>query len=168
MISVSVIKPFGGNFPITSPFGERIDPKSGVKKMHNGVDFGCPEGTPIRSVLDGKIFVAGWECENDHAQGYGRRIWIESHYNNETLLIVYAHLSQINKWAGEFISQSGIIGLSGNTGESTGPHLHLGARIRDTNQFLNWHFEDAPEINITIDGEVTKPWSMTDEVKNGK
>jgi murein DD-endopeptidase MepM/ murein hydrolase activator NlpD len=143
MISVSVIKPFGGNFPITSPFGERIDPKSGVKKKHNGVDFGCPEGTPIRAVLDGKISVAGWECENDHDQGYGRRIWIESHYKNEKLLIVYAHLSQINKWAGEFISQSGIIGLSGNSGKSTGPHLHLGCRIKDTNQFLDWHFEDT-------------------------
>lgn len=136
--------------------------------MHNGIDFGCPEGTPIRAVLDGKIFVAGWENDLDHAQGYGRRIWIESRYNNSTLLIVYAHLSQINKWSGEYISQSGIIGLSGNTGKSTGPHLHLGCRIKDTNQFLDWEFEDMPEVNITIDGVVTKPWSMEDEVKNGQ
>jgi len=153
---------------MTSPFGERIDPKLGIKKMHNGVDFGCPEGTPIRAVLDGKIFVSGWECEKDHGMGYGRRVWIESHYKNETLLIVYAHLSQINKWAGEFVSQSGIIGLSGDSGKSTGPHLHLGCRIKDTNNYLDWRFEDTPENTITIDGEVTKPWSMADEVKNGQ
>ena len=166
MTIVNVIKPFGGNFPITSPFGERIDPKLGIKKMHNGVDFGCPEGTPIRSVLDGKIIVAGWENDLDHSQGYGRRIWVESHYNNLVILIVYAHLSQIKKWTGEFAPESGIIGLSGTSGKSTGPHLHLGCRIRDTNTFLNFSFKDTPQTSIVINGEITKPWSMVDEVKN--
>jgi murein DD-endopeptidase MepM/ murein hydrolase activator NlpD len=168
MIRITTIKPFGGNFPMTSPFGERIDPKLGIKKMHNGVDFGCPEGTPIRAVLDGKIIAAGWESDIDHSQGYGRRIWIESHYNNSIILVVYAHLSQINKWIGEFAPESSIVGLSGNSGKSTGPHFHLGARIRDTNQFLDWQFEDTPETKIIIEGEITKPWSMADEVKNGQ
>jgi murein DD-endopeptidase MepM/ murein hydrolase activator NlpD len=142
MNKVRCIKPFGGSFPISSPFGERIDPKSGVKKMHNGIDFACPENTPIRAVLDGRILVDGWENENDHSHGYGRRIWQECNINGTTVLIVYAHLNQINKSQGEFISQSGILGLSGNTGKSTGPHLHLGARIKNTNHFLDFDFED--------------------------
>ena len=161
MDKVKCIKPFAGPFPISSPFGERVDPKSGVKKMHNGVDFACPEGTPIRAILDGKIFASGWENEADHEQGYGKRIWQECHLDKETVLVVYAHLSQRNKEVGEWADQSSIIGLSGATGKATypdkktginrpHPHLHLGARVKDTNHFLNFEFEendnDAPVV----------------------
>ena len=147
MIKVSVIKPFVGNFPVTSPFGERIDPISSVKKIHNGIDFGCPEGTPIRSVLDGKIFMSGWECEKDHGLGYGRRVWIESKLDGKQFLIVYAHLSKIQRWTGDILKNE-IIGLSGNTGKSTGAHLHLGCRIKNSSQFVDFTF-------------------IADEVKNG-
>lgn len=167
MTRIEVIKPFCGDFPITSPFGERIDPKLKIKKMHNGVDFGCPEGTPIRAVLEGKIIAAGWESDDDHAQGYGQRVWQECHLNDETYMFVYAHLSQIDKCAGEFISESGILGLSGSTGKSTGPHLHFGCRIKDTNTFVDFLFIEPEIVDIKIDGIVTKPWSMADEVKNG-
>lgn len=149
MNKLHCIKPFYGNYPISSPFGERIDPKSGVKKMHNGIDFACPEGTPIRAVLDGKIFISGWENPDDHKQGYGRRIWQECHINGETVLIVYAHLSRIDKHEKEFVGQGGLISLSGNTGKSTGPHLHFGGRVKDTNRFLDFDFEenhDEPTI----------------------
>jgi len=152
------IKPFAGDFSITSPFGDRIDPITKLKTFHKGIDFGCPEGTPIRAVLDGKIISAGWECESEPKQGYGQRIWQECHFNDLSILVVYAHLSDIQKCVGEFISQAGIIGLSGSTGKSTGPHLHLGCRIKDTNTFLNFSFEDTPENEITIDGVVEGPW----------
>ena len=143
MNKVRCIKPFGGNFPVTSPFGERIDPITKIPTIHKGIDFGCPLGTPIRAVLDGRIIRAGWENDLDHKQGYGQRIWMECNLNNEKLLIVYGHLSQINKAEGEMIMASGIIGLSGSTGKSTGPHIHLGARIKDTPTFLDFDFEDG-------------------------
>lgn len=165
MNKIRCIKPFGGNFRISSPFGERIDPKLGIKKMHNGIDFACPEGTPIRTVLDGKIIVAGWENDSDHSQGYGKRIWTESHINGNNVLIVYAHLSEIFKYQGEFIGEGGIIGLSGSSGKSTGPHLHIGARLKDTNIFLDFDWEDNHINPITIEGEVKAPWSFENDRK---
>jgi murein DD-endopeptidase MepM/ murein hydrolase activator NlpD len=150
---VVCIKPFGGQFRVSSPFGIRIDPITGEKKMHNGIDFACPEGTPIRAILDGKIMISGWENDNDHHQGYGLRIWQECPYTNkEKLLIVYAHLKEIYKFKGEWVDQSGIVGMSGNTGKSTGAHFHLGARIKDTGTFLDFEFEegadDGPNYNF--------------------
>lgn len=142
MEKLRCIKPIGGVVKISSPFGERIDPVTKLKKTHNGVDFACIEGTPIRAILDGKIIRSGWESDEDHKQGYGQRIWQECRINNETVLVVYAHLNEIHKHEGEYISQSGILGLSGNTGKSTGPHLHLGSRIKDTNHFLDFDFEE--------------------------
>jgi len=155
-MKIYCIKPFGGSFKISSPFGERIDPKTGEKKFHKGIDFACPEGTPIRAILDGKIYVAGWENPENHKQGYGLRIWQECRYKNETILIVYAHLNEIHKQDGEFASQSSIIGLSGNTGKSTGPHLHLGSRIKNTNQFLDFEFDsDVSSIKKDTSNEQT-------------
>lgn len=147
-MKIYCIKPFGGSFKILSSFGERIDPVTKEKKIHKGIDFACPEGTPIRAVLDGRILRSGWESEADHKQGYGLRIWQECHYNKDIILIVYAHLKEIHKREGEFVSQSGIIGISGNTGKSTGPHLHIGARIKDTSTFLDFDFEDNHEQEV--------------------
>lgn len=141
MIKVTAIKPFGGDFRVTSPFGERIDPITGEKKNHNGIDFACPEGTPIRAVLGGKIFKAGWENDADHSQGYGQRVWVESTFNDMDVQVVYAHLSSINKKVDDPVDQGGIIGLSGNTGKSTGPHLHVGVRIKYTNTYMDFDFE---------------------------
>lgn len=151
MNRVRCIKPFGGNFRVSSPFGERIDPITKEKAIHKGIDFACPEGTPIRAVLDGRIIRAGWENELDHKQGYGQRIWQECHLNGTTVLIVYAHLSQINREEGEWADQSAIIGYSGNTGKSTGPHLHLGARVKDTSCWMDFDFEETHFIEAKRD-----------------
>lgn len=162
---IRCIKPFGNNYKVTSPFGERIDPKLGIKKMHNGIDFACPEGTPIRAVLDGKVIAAGFENDGDHGQGYGRRIWQECKINGSTVLVVYAHLSVIDKCHGEFVCQSGHLGFSGNSGKSTGTHLHLGGRLKDTNTFLDFEFEDNHVNPITIEGEVKASWSFENDRK---
>jgi len=144
-MKIRVAYPFAHKFRISSPFGERIDPKSGKKKMHNGIDFSVPVGTPIRAVLDGSVMISGWENRDNHEQGYGQRIWQECSIGKYKLLVVYAHLSEIHKHDGEWCPETSIIGLTGNTGKSTGPHLHLGARIKDTNEFVDLEFEDDQE-----------------------
>jgi len=86
---------------------------------HNGLDFGVVVGTPIKATMDGKVIYAGW---ND--QGYGNLVIVE----NGDYRTYYAHLSSIPVAVGEAVSAGNTIGLSGNTGNSTGPHLHYEIR----------------------------------------
>lgn len=86
---------------------------------HNGLDFGIPVGTEIKSTMDGNVVYAGW---ND--QGYGNLVIVE----NGGYKTYYAHLSSIPVSVGDSVSAGATIGLSGNTGNSTGPHLHYEIR----------------------------------------
>ncbi len=86
---------------------------------HNGLDFGIPVGTPVKSTMDGQVVYAGW-----NNQGYGNLVIVE----NGDYRTYYAHLSSIPVSIGETVSAGNVIGLSGNTGNSTGPHLHYEIR----------------------------------------
>ncbi|MFN3309092.1 MAG: M23 family metallopeptidase [Anaerolineales bacterium] len=86
---------------------------------HIALDFGVPVGTPVKATLDGKVVYAGW---ND--QGYGNLVILE----NGPYRVYFAHLSKIPVKVGERITAGMIIGYSGNTGNSTGPHLHYEVR----------------------------------------
>jgi len=86
---------------------------------HNGLDFGVVVGTPVETTMDGKVIYAGW---ND--QGYGNLVIVE----NGEYRTYYAHLSSIPVSVGEAVTAGSTIGLSGNTGNSTGPHLHYEIR----------------------------------------
>jgi murein DD-endopeptidase MepM/ murein hydrolase activator NlpD len=94
----------------TSGFGWRWG------RMHEGDDFGTPVGTPLASMSTGTVLFAGWEG------GYGNKVEIQ--YWDGTVS-VYGHMSQISVSVGDSVSPGDIVGLSGNTGHSTGPHLHL-------------------------------------------
>ncbi|WP_052210484.1 peptidoglycan DD-metalloendopeptidase family protein [Thermoanaerobacter sp. YS13] len=119
-----IIKPFDGDYPVTSPFGMREDPKNpNSREFHTGIDFGVPSGTPIKAVADGIVVLAG------EYGGYGKAVVIK-HANG--LSTIYGHLSEIKVEAGKEVKQGEIIGLSGNTGRSTGPHLHF--EIRENGQ----------------------------------
>lgn len=118
-----IILPFNGNYPITSPFGERIHPIDGTKRFHSGIDFGTPEGTPIKAVADGVVDFAG------EYGGYGKAVIIK-HTNG--VVSLYGHLSEIKTKEGMLVKQGDVIGLSGNTGRSTGPHLHFEIRENGT------------------------------------
>jgi len=119
-----IIKPFDGDYPVTSPFGMREDPKNpGSREFHTGVDFGVPSGTPIKAVADGVVVLAG------EYGGYGKAVVIR-HANG--LSTIYGHLSEIKVEEGKEVKQGDVIGLSGNTGRSTGPHLHF--EIRENGQ----------------------------------
>lgn len=107
---------------VTSGFGARFDPFTGVASLHAGVDFSCTSGQPIFSTKDGKIERAGWENPQNYKQGYGQRIYVSS---GADLTNIYGHLSQILVKPGQEVKQGEIIGKCGSTGSSTGNHLHF-------------------------------------------
>ena len=113
-------QPVQGNFRYTSSFGPRRDPKTGRSRMHEGSDFASSHGTPIYATADGVVTHAGWEG------GYGRLIKIRHDFGIETR---YAHLSNIRVDVGQRVSRGDRIGDMGNSGRSTGTHLHYEVRI---------------------------------------
>ena len=100
---------------ITSSFGMREHPILGFTRMHAGIDFGAPVGTPVYAAGDGVVEKAGWEG------GYGR--WLQIKHNNgyET---GYGHLSNWAVKAGQHVHQGQVVAYVGSSGLSTGPHLH--------------------------------------------
>ena len=102
---------------ITSSYGRRRHPILGYSRMHRGVDFGAPTGTPIRAAGDGTVVSRGWKG------AYGRYIRIRHRNGYQT---AYAHLSRYAKSSrrGKRVKQGQIIGYVGSSGLSTGPHLH--------------------------------------------
>jgi peptidoglycan hydrolase FlgJ len=102
--------------PISSQFGARVDPFTHKIGMHKGVDLAAPEGTKVLAALPGTVVSAG--CEN----GYGNTILVQHSGGVQTR---YAHLGQMNVKAGEVVSSDQILGTVGDTGRSTGFHLHF-------------------------------------------
>ncbi|USK72758.1 lysozyme family protein [Peribacillus asahii] len=123
--SYGFMRPVSGH--ITSPFGYRIHPITGERKLHEGLDFTCQKQyIPIRVAKSGKVVRAGWENPNDHGQGYGQRVYVE---HGKGQVTVYAHLSKILVSVGQTISQGQTVGNCGNTGGSKGIHLHFEIHI---------------------------------------
>jgi murein DD-endopeptidase MepM/ murein hydrolase activator NlpD len=102
--------------PVSSPFGPRVDPYSHKMRLHKGVDLAAPKGMAIAAPLSGTVVSAGYE------NGYGNAILIQ---HSDGLQTRYAHLGSINVKAGEKISEQQVLGTVGETGRSTGPHLHF-------------------------------------------
>lgn len=116
-----------------SGFGYRMHPIYKIRKMHEGIDFAAPRGTPIYATGDGVIIAAGQE------RGYGNRIMISHGYGYVTK---YAHMSKFNVKRGQHVHRGDVIGFVGNTGASTGPHCHYeviknGHPIDPINFFFN-------------------------------
>lgn len=157
---------------VTSKFGIRRHPISGKIKGHTGVDLSAPIGTPIRAAASGKIMRAS------HYSGYGRYINIK---HTGSLNTAYGHLSRIVVRNGQQVSQGQIIGYTGNSGYSTGPHLHYevikqgspinpmsfvkqepqkltGQKLRKFNQFKK-------EVNLQVVGLMPSQKNKTAKVK---
>lgn len=102
---------------VTSGFGRRQHPITGDERMHRGVDYGAPTGTPVQAVADGRVHFAGWRG------GYGNLLILRHSAGYETR---YAHLSGFASGisAGARVAQGQVVAHSGNTGASTAPHLH--------------------------------------------
>ena len=110
----------------TSGFGERLDPLTGQRSNHTGIDLGAPEGTPVPAARDGVVVSAG------ERGAYGNAVEVAHPDGTSTL---YAHLSRVEVAPGEQVREGEPLGLVGQTGRTTGPHLHL--EVRQGGHFVN-------------------------------
>jgi len=101
---------------LTSRYGTRNAPFTGRRSFHTGIDLAAPLGTLVRATMDGKVATTGYSTL------YGNFIIVSHDGGYQSL---YGHLSYVGVSRGQSVSQSTIIGRVGNTGYSTGPHLHL-------------------------------------------
>ena len=122
MASIPAIQPVSNKqlTRIASGFGMRIHPIYGIAKMHNGLDFTAPQGTPIYATGDGVVTEAG------AGTGTGNHVIINHGYGYET---EYMHMVRIKIRAGQRVKRGEVIGWVGNTGASTGPHCHYEVHI---------------------------------------
>ncbi|MCF8008688.1 MAG: M23 family metallopeptidase [Halanaerobiales bacterium] len=109
-----------GNAYISSEFGWRNDPISGRREYHDGLDIAVWYNTPILATATGEVTFSGWNG------GFGWYVEIDHGYGYKTY---YAHLNKLKVSKGDQVEIGEIIGLSGNSGKSTGPHLHYEVRI---------------------------------------
>lgn len=114
-IPPTYVKPISGG-RVTSPFGRRKAPKKGASSYHKGIDWATPTGTPVYASCGGTVAKAGW------GSGYGYVVYINHEDGRQTR---YGHLSKVLVKAGQTVKQGDRVALSGNTGVSTGPHLHF-------------------------------------------
>ena len=127
--SPEFILPMKCSYTITSEYGYRVHPTTGVYKKHTGIDLAGTHHTEILAVADGEVTYAGVQ------NGFGNCVEIKHIVNGETVYSFYAHLSKINVKVGDNVEQGAIIGLEGgdpetdpNPGSSTGHHLHFEIR----------------------------------------
>jgi len=109
-------------YEVTSPFGTRNDPINALTGIHEGVDLGAMTGTPVMATGDGQVVWASWRDR------YGLMVEIEHGMGLHTR---YAHLSKVLVNVGQRISRGAPLGLVGETGRTTGPHLHYEVRMGD-------------------------------------
>ena len=114
--SLSRRLPTNHKMHITSPYGRRIDPITGKPSGHEGLDIGVKVGTPVYAFSDGVVSIAG------PVQGFGLAVYIN---HGKGLQSIYGHLSKPLVTPGQKVTKGQQIALSGNTGRSTGPHLHF-------------------------------------------
>ncbi len=103
-----------------SPFGIRSDPIAGLRALHEGIDFNAEPGTPVIAAADGVVLSAAYH--ND----FGNMVELD---HGEGLTTRYAHLSRMDVKPGRLIKRGELLGAVGNTGRSTGPHLHFEVRM---------------------------------------
>lgn len=116
--SAGLMTPVAGR--ITSGFGMRFHPILHYARMHAGIDFGAPWGSPIVAAADGTVVAAGY------GGGYGRQVQIA---HGGGIVTLYGHMSSIAATPGEPVRQGQVIGYVGSSGLSTGPHLHFEVKV---------------------------------------
>jgi murein DD-endopeptidase MepM/ murein hydrolase activator NlpD len=120
--SLPLARPVAEGFRTSSPFGPRFHPIYAVDRLHAGQDFAAPIGIPVRATGSGVVLSAGW------AGGYG---WLVQVDHGQGMVTRYAHLSEMLVTPGQPVALGAVVGLVGNTGGSTGPHLHYETRVED-------------------------------------
>jgi murein DD-endopeptidase MepM/ murein hydrolase activator NlpD len=105
---------------VTSHFGNRTSPFSGILKFHEGMDIAAQTGVPVVAPADGVVIRAGF------GTGYGNMVEVSHGYGIKTL---FAHNSRLNVKAGQRIKRGDVVAYVGDSGSSTGPHLHYEVRV---------------------------------------
>lgn len=145
-------QPFSGSYPITQRYGETITNPNG----HTGIDYALPEGTPVLASESGTVILAGW-----YTGGWGYSVIIRHPDGNST---VYAHLSTVGVACGQIVQQGDVIGMSGSTGNSTGPHLHFEARRQGT--VFTSHFDPMLLPLHSVDDTIGQPVTDCNRLKD--
>ena len=109
---------------VASGFGYRVDPLYKDYRLHAGLDFAAPSGTPIYATADGVVQAAGFNTD-----GYGNKVVINHGYGYQTL---YGHMVRVKTRVGQRVKRGEVIGYIGSTGKSTGPHCHYEVIKRGT------------------------------------
>ncbi len=142
--------PLIGKIDITSTFGTRSHPVSGRTREHHGLDLRVRVGDPVVSTAMGRVSFSGVKG------GYGYTVVVDHMYGFQTL---YAHLDKLHVKVGEIVGKGKIIADGGNSGVSTGPHLHYEVRYNkipiNPNNFLEW---DKKNFNILFEKERSIQW----------
>lgn len=120
---IPLARPMVSGYRLSSGFGMRRDPFNGRLARHEGLDFSAPIGTPIVAPASGTVTYAGWR------RGYGRTIEIN---HGMGLMTRYGHMSKFSRKVGDSVTRGDMIGLVGNSGRSTGPHLHYEILVNGT------------------------------------
>lgn len=140
LASLPSIKPIIGS--VTSAFGMRMHPVFKRPVFHAGIDFSAPEGTKVLSTAGGIVVSSGFDS------GYGKKVIIDHGLGFQT---IYAHLSKAVVRQGQHVKRGEIIAFSGNTGRSTGPHLHY--EVRKDNLVVNptaYFPDESPDKFMTL------------------
>jgi len=143
---------------ISSGFGYRADPFHGGAAMHAGLDFRGPLGSPIHAAADGKVTFVGTKS------GYGKVVEV-SHGNG--MMTRYAHMSAWRARVGQQVEAGDVIGLIGNTGRSTGPHLHFEVRIHGRAVNPRPFLETAPDVLEEARADSTRRVAATTGARRG-
>jgi murein DD-endopeptidase MepM/ murein hydrolase activator NlpD len=142
--------PEKGSYRMSSSFGLRSDPFSGARTKHNGVDFAMKSGTPLYATGDGVVEKVKFELF-----GYGNQVVVNHGFGYKTR---YAHMSVITVAEGMKLKRGQCLGLSGNSGKSSGPHLHYeviykGAHVNPANYY---------DLSIAVDEYSTMVQEISD------
>ena len=139
-MSVELRQPFAGSYPITLDYGEKFPPLYTDESPHRGIDYGTPMRTEILAAADGIVWAVG-----NLTVGYGKYVVIS--HGNGVFRTLYAHLDEIHVKEKQEVKQGQVIGLSGTSGNSTGPHLHF-ELIKN-----GYKIDAKPYLNSVLDGQ---------------
>ena len=140
--------PVDSKWSYSSGFGPRQQPTAGASTNHQGIDIRVPVGTPILAIKSGKIEYAGWQDANNTKVGFGQYVKVK---NDDGTTSYYGHLNEIDIKNGR-IEAGQQLGKSGNTGASSGPHLHYGEKEDgkwiNPKESLDSILKTSPSINF--------------------
>lgn len=150
------MRPVSKQFPDGTPFGVfgdswgyhfepdgkwvkgKVDHLGKFQGQHGGRDIACPVGTLVCSPSDGKVIYAGWQDYIDQKRGYGICCLIQI---DKEMIVTLGHFSEIHVNVGDYLREGNPIGLSGNTGNTTGPHLHMQVELPGNYPRIPLNFE---------------------------